>query len=233
MDEPLEASAIFNWCDSRCERCPQEDHCKVAVRMRGRAWAARMRGEDPNSAEVFSRHAGEELDLAMRLIEEAAREDGISLADLEKEPPVPTSLDAVRKERAANECFDAMMAWLAERGKEGPEEGFSLALLSKAKVARLTTYDAGTGIDNDWDRVPNLILLERTLRLVRQMLAAAPESEARARCEQAYDALERLYAPWLENIAPEWRAHIDALIADNRAPSPFCVKASPAAVPDP
>lgn len=223
----------YNWCDSRCERCPLRPNCPVAIREAQRRWVHQARGEDPDDWAVVMKDVGEELERAMKLLVEMAERDGVDLSDESDEPPA--SLASRRLSQSGLDFVVAVRDALAAIGDEPTErevdEGAELVLLS-AIIARKTARLANAFEPDpqpleerevwrcDW--VPNVLLITRELGTARAAVRRFFEAaELRASVEAPLDVIERMLAPLVARIPPEARTTLETMLAEGTAPSPF------------
>jgi hypothetical protein len=225
----------YNWCDSRCERCPLRSDCPVAIREAQRRWVHEARGEDPDDWAVIMKDVEEELGRALQLLVEMAERDGADLDDDSDAPP--PSLASRRLSQSGLDFVVAVRDALATIGGEPTErevdEGAELVLLSAIiarKTARLSSaFEADPQPLEErevWrgDWVPNVILVTRVLGTARAAVRRFFDvAETRARVEAPLDVIERTLAPLTERVPPEARRTLETMIADGTAPSPFVI----------
>lgn len=196
----LEFSSPHNWCDRACERCVLASVCPCAP----------SPGQD--SADAWA-DVTWQLQVALQMLEEQARADGISLDDLP--PPAQPTVSGALLEQAATRLAHSLRAVGLRR---------SLGLLLASKAARLAALVDDP--DTVWqaDGVPNLLLVERVLAQVTHELQRRRPSLAKVQRERVDLHLEQLttcLAPLVATIPLTARALMDILIDAGRAPSPF------------
>ena len=218
-------SPPYNWCDSRCERCPLDD-CAVRLSLGRRARTHEVRGEDPEAPEVWLQDLHDNLQRSIDMLEALAQEEGLDL-DTPPVPPKLVSLDVRRLSKAGQSCFTAALDAFENSsplGSEG-EEILDLATLVKVKTARLTAFGEGER-EETWeiDAVPNLFLIEQTLRAmgkhVSSLRATMPGTNW-GRLEDSRLSAQRLIAEHLAGRFDARRVLAD-LVKQGKAPSPFC-----------
>ena len=226
MQQPaIEFSAPFNWCDSRCDRCPLLEDCAVGRRLRGSRWVHEMRGEDPDDPAIVMADVKADLQRTVEMLESIIEKEGISLDDM-VEPP--TSLLAVRLRKVAKTYAGAVDALTRAAPDGAAAKARAGAILVSVKLGRLTAFEPFENLSEDeaWhaDAVPNLLLIERSAAQVAAAIDSieAPREDDRKRYDQASAEVGRLIAPWMAMIPAGARAAMDSLIARGRAPSPFC-----------
>ncbi len=234
----LSFSAPFNWCDSRCNRCPLAGGCGIASWLEMTRKAREERGEALHDSHESMAEMLDGLSLAREKLERTFEEEGISLEEL-CEVPARISLDDTALGKAAMEHAMAVKELVHELSDDqwSPMAGAAAgamggAFLICAKVGRVTPLDIpedGPGTAA-WrmDTVPNLLLMERTLQevtfamdqLISAYLAIRPGRYLRAR-----GTLILQFKGWLDTIGEQDRALFISLTEAGKAPSPFCVVA--------
>lgn len=231
MTTSKDFSPPYNWCDSRCNCCPLED-CSVRLDMDRSAWAHEMRGEDPDDPEAFCKDVGKALERAMDMLTEIATEEGIDL-DSPLEPPRIVSLEGKRLSNAGHRCFTEAVHALRTPAMQGAEpealsaasEVLRLTSVLKMKTARLTSYVEGPSDDVwEFDGIPNLLLLEATVRAANEPLEILHAAVPTAHWRRVRDAVLTLgcLVEVLLAEQTEARSALEALVKERRAPSPFC-----------
>jgi len=231
----VEFSAPFNWCDGECQRCPLLEGCPSGKQNRARRWAHEMRGRDPDDARVAMEDVRQDLERTESLLEEIASRQGISLDDLPKQDRSVVSLDLVRLRQAAMASAVATQALVASIDALHPALAGTASrvrgrmILLPMKVYRLCSH-AEDRVEDTWlsDALPNLLLVERVLAEIVDALGEVERSfsgEETSRAKRAYDDLARLLQPWISGIPRDVRSAVQGMIAEGRAPSPFCTVA--------
>lgn len=196
----LELSPPHNWCDRACERCALASLCPCAPSPGQDAvdgWPDLVR----------------QLQAALDLLEEQARQQGISLDDLPaRDPPTVTG---ELLEQAATRLAHSLRAI---------DMCVPQGLLLAMKAARIAACLDDHGPVWQADGIPNLLLIERVLAQVTHEFQRRRPSLAREQRDRAGLHLEQLaavLAPLYATIQPTDRTMIDILIDSGRAPSPF------------
>lgn len=251
-------SKPYNWCDRRCERCPLHDRCQLVLREKQLRWQDEARGIDPDAPGREWVHLATELERALKLAEDAAREEGIDL-----DAPVPPQVVDLKAERLQRAAMRVVVCLKIEDHDDvaridALHEAVMLTMKLTAKLARVGGYmREGSGVWS-FDGEPNLLLVEHVAADLRRelerlqlapdspvaapalMLPARAQAQAKARALagaqaqaaaalEALDALDALLAPLLADLSAAARTELAALIDAGEAPSPFCVRDVPAA----
>ncbi|MEM9195887.1 MAG: hypothetical protein AAGF12_42365 [Myxococcota bacterium] len=229
-----EFTSEYNWCDSRCERCPLEKTCAHAKMESQRRWAHTMRGIDPDDPDVVIADLNRQLEATLTYLQEEFKEE---LAEEDPRESMPVSL-LEKRLRLLSKAHTVALRDLVEGLSEeelrvsDAQVGtiISGSLLVGSKIGRLGAYLTPEGEPVrtpgwDADAVPNLLLLERVdkgLRTaVRELSALAPTADA----ESYWSARERLFAivdQWYERVPDVAREALKQRIDARTAPSPFC-----------
>ncbi len=206
----------YNWCDGNCARCPLANECPVRKRELQRNWVHTARHEDPSDPLVILEDAEQDMLRGISALEEAAEEEGVDLdAPI---PSEPISLAAARLYKAAL----AIVSGLAQPGDPEATQGITIFVQKAARISMFVSEGQRAGDAWDADAVPNLFLLER-LRAGLAPRFENPSDDLR----RAVETFDRALAPLLASIDDEPRRELAALIAQNAAPSPFCVSTEP------
>jgi len=217
--DPL--ASPYNFCDRRCERCPLTGSCAVAVRERRRDWALRARGIDPDDPEVVTAEMASELDLAVAIIED----EGFTS---DPGPPPPEPIELARASRRSR-AWAMTMSVLAKqvRGAGEGARALELELLSILLGPKVIRVLAGGEEAFEVDGAPTLLVIEKliehieaTLREVESVLG--PHGDLVLERQQRAELLA-LVVHRRSDVPPGLRDRMGALIASQRAPSPFCV----------
>ncbi len=226
MDTSDGFSPPSNWCDGHCEVCPLDGDCRVRVRMAQRRWVHSARGEDPDDPAVVWADVVRDLNRAIGLVQDIAREEGICLD--EPQPDLPVSLASKRRYRSGLRLFQAMCH--LDRCEDADTQALADVALGNAatlltKVGRIAAYDEPD--DPVWfaDAVPNLMLIEHLLGSVESSLEAMRPRLRRAdqdRLDRARADLRRDLDGHLLAIPRRARTMLSVLVGEGRAPSPFC-----------
>jgi hypothetical protein len=202
----------YNWCDGNCARCPVANECPVRKLELQRAWVHTARHEDPNDPQLIFEHAERDMKRALSDIEEAAEEDGIDLSA--PVPSEPISLAAARLYKSAL----AIVSGLAQTGDPEATQGITIFVQKSARISMFVSEGARAGDAWDADAIPNLLLLERLRAGLGPRFEGAADD-----LKRAIDTFDRSLAPLLASVGDEPRRELADLIAQNAAPSPFCV----------
>lgn len=228
----------YTWCDRACERCPLADACPVWHSARTTNRAHEERGEDPNDPHVVMGDIEETLRESLAMLEQIYREEGLD-PDAPVEPPprnpVAERLDAeaMALGLALHDVLESPAGRRAAARKGGgaaAEEISRAVLLFPGKVGRLGAYLESHGRSFEPEIAGNaaatfalLEHLDRTLGQALAILGVRSGLEAHA-LRRAHARLWRLLAPLRDGLPPEPRRALDALIAQGKAPSPFCLR---------
>jgi len=75
----------FNYCDYRCDRCEEQENCRVFRDDQERLLNHYRKGEDPYDPEIFMRDLRQIFSRTEKMIRKAAQEHGIDLDGIEDE----------------------------------------------------------------------------------------------------------------------------------------------------
>jgi hypothetical protein len=228
MATEVEFSSPHNWCDRQCERCLLSEHCPLVLREKQQRWQDEARGLDPDDPERVMAHVHESLEEALRLLEQAAREEGI---DLDEPMPAPVAdLRAERIKRVSMGVIECLAGYEPKSEEQADAVGECKVLATKVvtKIARVAGYASdGAETREVWelDAMPNLLLIERVkVDLRRALERAEPSAPPGSSALDALTAVEPLLAPWFAQVSAAARATLAALEARGEAPSPFLVR---------
>jgi hypothetical protein len=198
----------------------------VARRIEGQRWVHRSRGRNPNDLDVVASDVGDAMKSAMKMLEVDAKAMGIDLSK-----PVPARPTSIELAKIRSTAMDHAVA-LHDLQKSLEDGEPAMKRLSRAlsraaaiiapKIARLCVAD-----DADtwaWDAIPNLLLVEHVDAETQSAIEALVEQLKPEFVEAYAKTREKLHASiahWFASIRPPDRDELDAMIADDRAPSPF------------
>jgi hypothetical protein len=204
------------------------DACPVSVRVRGRRWAHRARGRDPDDLDVQMEDVANSLNSAMKMLEEDAAALGIDLHAPLVEPPTPIETARIRSASMAHTMTLYRLRDVLDETDSSlrpVRESLSRAAAIVApKLARLCASDPETWA---WDAIPNLLLVELVDTDTRAKIEAAVDRFPRDLLEAYTDTRERMFRlteHWFGTISSADRADFDRMVAEQRAPSPFAVR---------
>lgn len=164
-----------------------------------------------------------DLRRALTILERDAREQGIDLHA--PRAPAPTPLLGRRLKGAGVRYAQSIRLVLGAVDAELAATLWSAAILIAIKCAPLGGH-LEMGGEADFDALPNRMLIEHVDERVRRALEGlsgrVPE-EVLGACEAARRAMAGLLEFALAPVPAEFRAAFDAMKAEGRAPSPFCV----------
>jgi hypothetical protein len=75
----------FNYCDYRCDRCDEQENCRVFKDDQERLLDHYRKGEDPYDPEVFMNDLKKIFSRTEKMIRKAAREHGVDLEGVEED----------------------------------------------------------------------------------------------------------------------------------------------------
>ena len=86
MNEKFKA-APYNYCDYRCDRCDEQDHCRVFKEDRERLLEHYTKGENPYDPQIFVNDLKEIFQKTENMLKDIAEKDGIDLNRIPEDEP--------------------------------------------------------------------------------------------------------------------------------------------------
>lgn len=180
-----------------------------------RRWQRESRGEDPFVLDDVTA----DLRVADAMLQQVAVQRGVDLSV--SLPSLPTDLPAERLRRAGlklSRCVFELEVG-GELDQDRAAECLRLCSQLCGKIARVTSYLREVNGALASDSMPNLLLIEITLRQLHPLLAPLGDPPTNS----ALHDVERLLAPLLESVDDAAREHMSELVRSGSAPSPFLV----------
>jgi hypothetical protein len=228
--------SAYNWCDSWCERCPLKATCEVALQTARRRWVHEARGEDPDDMGVVLADVADDLERALTMLQDYAREEGIDLDDPERQMPLP-SIATQRLQRTgldfatiAHDAVHALEPAFADANDPEVGELLFQAIVIARKCARLAGYMDPRGMpaedDVVWrsDAVPNLLLMEIVTGRARDAFRVLFDAELAGEFAKLQATLDRSLVELYRAVPSSARSELALMIEARRAPSPFCIE---------
>jgi hypothetical protein len=177
MKEKFKA-APYNYCDYRCDRCEEQERCRVFKEDQERLLEHYTKGEDPYDPQIFVNDLKAIFQKTEDMLKDIAEKEGIDLGKQpEKEPDVKTP--EVKPEeyaiyRLAVEYSRQAHAFIKQIEQEGvPEtvrEDFSDVVWYHTLIAAKTGRLVSGFIDNFRDEETQKIEEEGTLAVIQKCL---------------------------------------------------------------
>jgi hypothetical protein len=171
----------FNYCDYRCERCAEQDNCRVYKDDRDRVLEHYVKGEDPYNPRIFADDLKEIFEKTRKMISRIAEEEDIDLGAVpDEEIPKIEPGSFVLYRLAQQYCMDAH-ALIKKKRREGfpqciEEEWGDFVwhhTLLPAKTARLVAGIIDDDLDKDWRKAEEdgtVAVIIKSVTLSRQAL---------------------------------------------------------------
>ncbi|UCD05760.1 MAG: hypothetical protein JSV98_00535 [candidate division WOR-3 bacterium] len=112
----------FNYCDYRCERCDEQEKCRVFKDDQERLLEHYRKGEDPYDPEIFMNDLKEIFSRTEKMIKKAAQEHGIDLDDVGDEEVPEVEPEEYLIYRLAYKYFEEANAFIKTLDKSGIPE---------------------------------------------------------------------------------------------------------------
>ena len=213
------------WCDSRCERCPVLDQCRVGRRlMRRRRTDA---PEDPIADVIAPAYEASAAILRHQLESRGIDPDQLG-------PSEPCGDSKLAAFLGTDLVYAAEKFVRSARRGGAPVDDPALAellanaCLVAAKTVRLSCQKGTCTLGQDLDdpaEEPIALLIERAGEAIDeaiQRLGRYARAAPRTYLKESKDGLWQLVGSWIDGVSAETRAAIEALVDAEAAPSPFC-----------
>lgn|GEM_PF-637322 len=174
-------SPPFNYCDYRCERCAEQENCRVYKDDRDRMLEHYVKGEDPYDPKVFADDLKEIFEKTSKMISRMAEEENIDLGAVPEEEVPKADPDSYIIYRLAHQyCMDAH-ALVKKKRHEGipqciEEEWGDFVwyhTLLPAKTARLVSGFIDDDLEREWRKAEEdgtISVIVKSITLSRQAL---------------------------------------------------------------
>jgi hypothetical protein len=171
----------FNYCDYRCERCAEQENCRVYKDDRDRLLEHYVKGEDPYDPKVFADDMKEIFEKTSKMISKMAEAENIDLCAIPDENVPKIEPDSYILYHLAHQyCMDAH-ALVKKKRHEGipqciEEEWGDFVwyhTLLPAKTARLVSGFVHDDLDEEWHKAEEdgtVSVIIKSVDLSRQAL---------------------------------------------------------------
>ena len=112
----------FNYCDYRCDRCDEQEDCRVFKDDQERLLDHYRKGEDPYDPEIFMSDLKEIFSRTEKMIKKAAQEHGIDLDDISEDEVPEVEPEEYVIYRLAYKYFEEANAFIKALDKSGVPE---------------------------------------------------------------------------------------------------------------
>ncbi|MDH4210784.1 MAG: hypothetical protein OEV79_04985 [candidate division WOR-3 bacterium] len=112
----------FNYCDYRCDRCDEQENCRVFKDDQERLLDHYRKGEDPYDPEIFMNDLREIFSRTEKMIKKAAQEHGIDLDGVGEEEIPEVDPEEYVIYRLAYKYFEETNAFIKTLEKSGIPE---------------------------------------------------------------------------------------------------------------
>ena len=161
----------FNYCDYRCDRCDEREHCRVYKDNEERILNHYAKGEDPYDPEIFLQDLHKIFEKTRSMLKEMTEKENIDLEEAASEEIPKENPEEYSIYRLAHEYFREANKFVKELEKTGmPEtvgEDFQNLVwyhtLIAAKAGRLVS-----GFIDDFDEVVQKVEEEGTLKVINK-----------------------------------------------------------------
>lgn len=102
----------FNYCDYRCDRCDEQENCRVFKDDQERLLDHYRKGEDPYDPEIFMGDLRQIFSRTEKMIRKAAQEHGINLEGIEDEDMPEVNPEEYLVYRLAYKYFETASAFI-------------------------------------------------------------------------------------------------------------------------
>ncbi len=159
----------FNYCDYRCDRCDEQNNCRVFKDDQERLLQHYVKGENPYDPTIFSNDLKQIFAKTKDMIKHTATEQGINIDEaLEEKIPEQNPSDYLVFQLAV-QYFEAANKFIHELENQGVPENMIVEFedlvwyhaLIAAKVSRLVS-----GFADDFDEELQKVEEEGTLRVI-------------------------------------------------------------------
>lgn len=169
----------FNYCDYRCERCPEQENCRVYKDNEERILAHYLKGEDPNDPKVFLDDLHKIFEKTKGMFKEMATKKGVNIEDLPDEEAPEVNPDDYVIYRLAYEYFKEAKTLIKELERTGTPETIIedwqdlvwYHTLLVAKTGRLVS-----GLVDDFDEDLQKIEEQGTLQVINKGIILSREA---------------------------------------------------------
>lgn len=203
-----------DYCDRRCEVCPQRSSCKL------HAIGERRRREHPDR--TWLEWVEADLTEALEIAERALREEGIDPATV---GPPPTNPEAERL-RSLAVAYAATVLRVVDAAPLTADRELLDDLSHFAVVVAQKVASAAEGLDDPRDEMlcvwaHSLLVLEVAARRVEEALESLLEPWARERLIPFHERLNAGLSPLYRRLPSSVRDELREKVAAGLAPSPF------------
>ena len=161
----------FNYCDYRCDRCAEQENCRVFKDDQERLLQHYTKGEDPYDPEIFSNDLKQIFDKTKDMIKDMAIEQGINIDEAGDEEVSQQNPADYLVYRLAIEYYKTAHKFISELQNQGIPENMTENLedlvwyhtLIAAKVGRLVS-----GFMDDYDEELQKTEEEGTLSVINK-----------------------------------------------------------------
>jgi len=109
----------FNYCDYRCDRCEEQERCRVFKEEQERLLSHYVKGEDPNDPQVFMADIKKIFERTQQMIMKMARKHGIDVDEFETEEPPEVDPNEYVIYRLAHEYYKHAHGFVTELENTG------------------------------------------------------------------------------------------------------------------
>lgn len=104
----------FNYCDYRCDRCEEQERCRVFKEEQERLLSHYVKGEDPNDPQIFVKDIQNIFERTQQMIMKMAREHGVDVDNLKTSEPPEIDPNAYVIYRLAHEYYKHARSFITE-----------------------------------------------------------------------------------------------------------------------
>jgi len=109
----------FNYCDYRCDRCEEQEHCRVFKEEEERLLSHYVKGEDPTDPEIFMADIKKIFERTQQMIMKMAQAQGVDVENLKTGEPPEIDPNEYVIYRLAHEYYKHVRGFIAELENTG------------------------------------------------------------------------------------------------------------------
>lgn len=161
----------FNYCDYRCEACPEQENCRIYKENQERILAHYVKGEDPNDPKVFLDDLHDIFEKTKSMLKEIAAKEGIDIDEVPDEEVSRVNPKDYIIYRLAYEYLKEAHAFIKELERTGIPETINKDFEDLVWYHTLIAAKAGrlvSGFANDFDEEIQQIEEEGTLQVINK-----------------------------------------------------------------